>query len=280
MTNVATNPEPERITSAANPAVALVRALSRRDRRAEVRAFIVEGQRAVADAVQTGAAPRFVLIRAGSEHLVPDMALSPATRLRVVESRLFDRLSDVQTPQGVLAVFPMPDLESLPTSGLPLILIVDRLRDPGNLGTLLRAAAGAGAGAVYLTPATVDPWNAKVVRAGMGAHFRMPIRAFDDAAKADLQRRLPLRVMATTDAPVGYDVVDWTLPAAIAIGGEADGVGEDLAAWCTRAASIPLAAGVESLNAAVAGAVMLFEAARQRRNADVSKATDSDHLFG
>jgi TrmH family RNA methyltransferase len=269
------SPEPERITSAANPAIALVRALSRRDRRAEERAFIVEGQRAVADAVQTGATPRLVLIREGSERLAPDLALPPGTRVRIVESRLFDRLSDVQTPQGLLSVFPMPvlDLESRPHAAPPLILIVDRLRDPGNLGTLLRAAAGAGAGAVYLTPESVDPWNAKVVRAGMGAHFRVPIHAFDAAASEDLAKRLPLRVAATAEAPVSYDAIDWTGPAAVVIGGEAEGVGEALAGWSTRAASIPLAAGVESLNAAMAGSIMLFEAARQRRNADVGKAT-------
>ena len=162
----------------------------------------------------------------------------------------------------------------------PSRLIVDRLRDPGNLGTLLRASAGAGADAVYITPETVDPWNAKVVRAGMGAHVRIPIRALDDAARDALATRLPLRVVAAADAPVAYDALDWTRPAAIIIGGEADGVGEELAAWSTQAASIPLAAGVESLNAAMAGAIMLFEAARQRRIADVGKATVRDRQGG
>ena len=273
MANASANPEPERITSAANPAIALVRSLSRRDRRAEERAFVVEGQRAVADAIGTGAQPRLVLLREGSEHLVPASTLPPETRVRIVEARLFDRLSDVQTPQGVLAVFPIPEREPIPGNAPPLTLIVDRLRDPGNLGTLLRAAAGAGVDAVYLTPESVDPWNAKVVRAGMGAHFRVPIRLFDAAARDVLQQRLPLRVVATADASRSYDSVDWTGPAAVIIGGEAEGVSEGLITWSTGAAAIPLAAGVESLNAAMAGAVVLFEAARQRRHADVGQAT-------
>lgn len=275
-----TNPEPERISSPANPAIALVRSLGRRDRRAGDRAFIVEGQRAVADAVDTGARPRLVLIREGSEELAPALALPPETRVRIVEARLFDHLSDVQTPQGVLAVFPMPELEPAAGNPPPLTLIVDRLRDPGNLGTLLRAAAGAGVDTVYLTPESVDPWNAKVVRAGMGAHFRVPIRPFDNAAGDGLRERLPLRVAATADASLSYDAVDWTGPVAVIIGGEAEGVGEALTTWSTCAASIPLASRVESLNAAVAGAVMLFEAARQRRHANVGQATDSEHLAG
>lgn len=282
MTNVATNTnaEPERITSAANPAIAFVRSLSRRDRRAEERAFIVEGQRAIRDAVETGARPRLVLLREGSEHLAPALTLPPDTRVRIVAGRLFDRLSDVQTPQGAIAVFPIPELAPATASAPPLTLIVDRLRDPGNLGTLLRAAAGAGVDTVYLTPESVDPWNAKVVRAGMGAHFRVPICSFDDAARDALHERLPLRVAATADATLSYADLDWTGPAAVIIGGEAEGVGEALTSWSTNAASIPLAAGVESLNAAMAGAVMLFEAARQRRHVDVGRATDCGPLHG
>ena len=91
-----------------------------------------------------------------------------------MEPRLFDKLSEVQAPQGVLAVFSWPDIP-VPDSATPLVLVLDRLRDPGNLGTLLRSAAGAGVSAVYLTAESVDPWNPKVVRAGMGAHFRLPL---------------------------------------------------------------------------------------------------------
>jgi TrmH family RNA methyltransferase len=206
-----------------------------------------------------------VLLRQGEEELVAQLAVPDQVPVRLVERRLFDRLSEVQTPQGILAVFPIPGPNPAEGDAPPLVLILDRLRDPGNLGTLLRAAAGSGVSAVYLAPGTVDPWNPKAVRGGMGAHFRLPIMALDAVVLAQLQERLPHRVVASTEAERAYDAIDWWEPAALVIGGEAEGVGRELRAWGNEEAGIPLAQGVESLNAAVAGAVILFEAARQRR---------------
>ena len=258
-------PSTEVITSAANPAIALVRALARRDRRAAEGAFVVEGVRAVHDALETGAVPRLLLVRQGEPESWRDLVLPARVPARVVERRLFDRLSDVQTPQGILAVFPFPNLAPDPEDPTPLALVLDRLRDPGNLGTLLRSAAGAGVNAVYLSPETVDPWNPKVVRAGMGAHFRIPLIPLDAGTLDELRERLPRRVVASAAATRPYDALNWTEAAALIIGGETEGIGPDLSEWATDEVGIPLARGVESLNAAVAGAVILFEAARQRR---------------
>ena len=259
------SPPNKTITSAANPNVHFVRSLARRDRRVAEGAFVVEGVRAVRDALQTGAIPRLVLLRQGEESLAAVLAIPERGSLRIVERRLFDRLSELQTPQGILAVFPFPEPKAVAGDAPPLALILDRLRDPGNLGTLLRAAAGAGVSAVYLTPESVDPWNPKVLRAGMGAHFRLPIAPLDPQTLADLQARLPRRVVASAEAAQPYDAIHWTEPAALVIGGETEGVGPDLRAWATDEVAIPLAHDVESLNAAVAGSVILFEAARQRR---------------
>jgi TrmH family RNA methyltransferase len=99
----------------------------------------------------------------------------------------------------------------------------------------------------------------------MGAHFRVPLFALDAGALDELRQRLPRRVIAIAAATRPYDASDWTGAAALVIGGEADGVGPELKAWGTEEVGIPLHHGVESLNAAVAGAVILFEAARQRR---------------
>ena len=263
--------DPEVITSAANPAIAFVRSLGRRDRRAAERAFVVEGVRAVRDALESGATPRLLLLRQGEPDASVDLVLSAGAPARVVERRLFDRLSDVQTPQGVLAVFPFPSLAPAPDDPAPLVLVLDRLRDPGNLGTLLRAAAAAGVNAVYLSPETVDPWNPKVVRAGMGAHFRIPLIPLDTAILDELRGRFPRRAIASAAATRPYDAVDWTGPAALVIGGEAEGVGPEMEAWGTEEVGIPLAHDVESLNAAVAGVVILFEAARQRRVAGAGR---------
>jgi TrmH family RNA methyltransferase len=242
-----------------------VRALARRNRRAAEGSFVVEGFRAVHDALETGAVPRLFLVRQGEPESWQELVLSGRVHARVVEPRLFDRLSDVQTPQGILAVFPFPNLVPDPDDPAPLALVLDRLRDPGNLGTLLRAAAAAGVNAVYLSPETVDPWNPKVIRAGMGAHFRVPLIPLNAGVLDELRQRLPRRVVATAAATRPYDAINWTEAAALVIGGETEGIGPDLAAWATEEVGIPLARRVESLNAAVAGAVILFEAARQRR---------------
>jgi TrmH family RNA methyltransferase len=254
------------ITSSANPAIAYVRSLSRRDTRATERAFVVEGLRAVRDGLLAGEQPHLLLLRQDdrADLLLDELQVAPDDPvLRQVEPRLFDRLSDVQSPQGVLAVFPWPDVP-MSDSQVPLVLVLDRLRDPGNLGTLLRSAAGAGVSAAYLTAEGVDPWNPKVVRAGMGAHFRLPLLSFE-AAAAPLHQALSLRAATAAGAPMAYDAVDWTQPAALIIGGEAEGVSPELEAWASQVVAIPLAANVESLNAAVAGSILLFEAARQRR---------------
>jgi TrmH family RNA methyltransferase len=242
-----------------------VRALARRDSRATEAAFVVEGVRAVHDALETGAVPRLLLVRHAAPESWQELALSAGVRARVVEPGLFDRLSDVQTPQGILAVFPFPSLTPDPDDPAPLALVLDRLRDPGNLGTLLRSAAGAGVNAVYLSSETVDPWNPKVVRAGMGAHFRIPLIPLDARILDEMRRRFPRRVIARAAATRPYDSANWTEAAALVIGGETEGIGPELAAWATEEVGIPLAGGVESLNAAVAGAIILFEAARQRR---------------
>ena len=252
---------PDPIASPANPTAARVRALlARRDRRAEEQAFVVEGRRAVADALAAGGRPELLLLREGE----PARDLPDGVPTRLVVPRVFDALSDVAAPQGVLAVFPLP--EPSPPPGIPLVLVVDRLRDPGNLGALLRAAAGAGVTAVHLGPETVDPFNPKAVRAGMGAHFRLPLRRLDEAARTELRSSIPLRAATDARAALPYDAVDWRGPVAVIVGSEAEGIGPEAAALSTVRCAIPLAAGVESLNAAVAGAVVLFEAARQRRS--------------
>jgi TrmH family RNA methyltransferase len=251
------------ITSAANPVIARVRGLlARRDRRAEDHAFVAEGARAVADALEAGVLPHLLLLREGTP-LPP--GLPREVDLRFTSVKLFDSLSDVANPQGILAILPMPELPER-SGAVPLILVADRMRDPGNLGTLLRAAAGAGATAIYLTAETVDPFNPKTVRAGMGAHWRIPIRHLPSSADA-LRALAPLVAVTAADAPTTYDALDYTGPAAIVIGSEAHGVSPELAAAATHSIAIPLAAGVESLNAATAGAVILFEAGRQRRHA-------------
>lgn len=157
-----------------------------------------------------------------------------------------------------------------------LVLICDRVGDPGNVGTLVRAAAGAGADAVVLAPGCADAWGPKALRAGMGSQMRVPVFGWSWEETGAFLKERGFRVcvadgegaegggeIARKEA-VGYAGVNWTQKNALIIGSEADGPGEEAHALADCRVSIPLASGTESLNAAVAGAVILFEASRQR----------------
>jgi len=182
----------------------------------------------------------------------------------LVSEAVLAACADTETPQGVLAVVPFMTLSPRPG----LILILDRLRDPGNLGSILRSAEAAGVGQAILTPGTVDLYNPKVVRGAMGAHFRLPAAALH--WPAIVERLAGLAVwLADAAGEVAYDAVDWTQPAALIVGGEAAGAGENASALATGRVRIPMAGGAESLNAAMAATVILFEAARQGRSKTV-----------
>lgn len=253
------------IRSPDNRTLKFIRSLRQRKARESERAFVVEGVRAVEDALEFGGTARVILVRADAAWQPPHRV--DGTRIRRVEPRLFNALSETDTPQPVIAAFDFPRLDPAERVA-PLYLVVDGVRDPGNLGTLLRSAAAVDVTEVLLGPGTVDPYNGKAVRAAMGAHFRVKIGPLDDAALATLVSRCPVRVLAESRGEVTYDEVDWTGPAALIVGSEAHGPSETGRSLATISAAIPLLNQVESLNAGVAGSVMLFEAARQRRGAN------------
>ena len=225
------------------------------------RAFVVEGVRAVDDALETGAIASMILIREGEEHLLPGQVPSR----RILAPDIFAGLTDTQHPQGILGVFPFPNVEPR-RSGPDLYLLADRIGDPGNFGTLLRSAAAAGASAVVTLPETVDPYNPKVVRAGMGAHFRVPLWDYTDLATAERIHEVQVRVLADLgDHPV-YDEFDWVRNVALIVTSETAGPSDLAMSLATDRVTIPMDNAIESLNAGIAGSVILFEAARQRRN--------------
>jgi TrmH family RNA methyltransferase len=249
----------EVIRSADNSTAKLIRSLRRRQVRELERAFVVEGVRAVEDALRAGGTPRVIAVSEGATWGTE----ATASLVRVVDAHIFDRLGETESPQSVIAVFEVPTVRR--RSGEQFVLVADAISDPGNLGTLIRSAAGAGATAVVLTPGTVDPYNGKAVRAAMGAHFRIPILRIDEHSEGAFTRRVPTRVLAEAGAGAEYAAFDWGGSLAIIVGSEAHGpsaLGRRLA---THVVEIPLSNDIESLNAAVAGSVLLFEAARQRR---------------
>lgn len=254
------------ITSIANEKVKYVRSLYRRRIRYRERHFVIEGVRLVAEAFRAGIRPALVFYSPGLSaspgggDLLAEIQKGRPPVFAVSEG-VMKALADTVSPQGVLAVVPFVELA--PPTTPSLVLVVDRLRDPGNLGTVLRSANAAGVEQVILAPQTVDHYNPKVVRGAMGAHFRLPIKALSWPEIAEALTGVQV-LLADVRAQRAYYEVDWTRPSALIIGGEAYGASQEARELATATITIPMHGGAESLNAAVAASVILFEAARQR----------------
>jgi TrmH family RNA methyltransferase len=253
------------IISTQNPKLKLVRNLMGRPKeRAEAKAFVAEGVRLVEEAMNANWPFKFILagetLSQRGRELVKRLEVKNIEVEQISDS-LLNSISETENSQGLLAVlndFPLP-IPRFPD----FILIADRIRDPGNLGTLLRASAAAGVQAVFLSPETTDAFAPKVVRAGMGAHFRLPIYSLSweeiqNATKA-------LKVYLADSRGSSCWEMDFRIPLAFIVGGEAEGATEKARKLAEMAVSIPMPGKAESLNAGVAGAILLFEVVRQRQ---------------
>ncbi len=251
------------ITSDRNPSIKYVKRLllSRRFRQNQ-NAYVVEGDRWLDEIIQYGPRPDQLFI-SGRWHESPinqQRLDSLAVPWKVVSDSVMVNMSDTETPPGVLAVLPMA---SLPIPDDPtLLLILDRVANPGNLGAILRTAAAAGVDGVLLAPGCVDQHNPKVVRGSMGAILRLPIaRRNWSEIEGDLAHLNAW--LASAGGDTRHVQVDWRQPSALIIGSEAQGAGLE-AQQLAKSISIPMSQGNESLNAAVAAGIILFEAVRQR----------------
>jgi TrmH family RNA methyltransferase len=252
------------ITSTHNPRIQWVRKLQEQPSfRQSESLFVIEGVRQVEEALQAGWQPTLVLytLDLNPRGLEIIHALSPSL-VEEVSPSVMKSASDTQTPQGLLAVVAQRDLP-LPTA-LDFVLVLDALRDPGNLGTVLRTAAAAGVQGVILAPGSADPFSPKVLRSAMGAHFHLPIRLLDwEAIQALLEPGMKI-YLSDVAGSLPYTQADFRSPAALIIGGEAQGAGIEAQRLAGERIHIPMAPAVESLNAAVAAAILMFEVVRQR----------------
>jgi TrmH family RNA methyltransferase len=249
--------------------VKFARSLAHRKTRQRERAFVVEGVRLFEDAIGLGYQPLRLFfdptrLDAALAQRIVEFA-SDETIVHEVSPPVIDAIADTESPQGIAAIFRFPDIPIVHGADEPLFVVADGIKDPGNLGTLMRATAAAGASAFFFSPRTTDPYAPKVVRAAMGAHFRLPIRPLDWSAPDPVIADCTQLLGAEAGEGAPYDSVDWRLPSVLVLGSEANGISEGAAQRLTGHVSIPMKGDVESLNAAVAGAVILFEAARQRR---------------
>lgn len=259
------------ITSVQNPRIQAVRRLQAQAKaRRQEGAFVVEGVRLVEEALDAGWQINLVLYTA--ELSERGLALVERfTHLGIpveqVSPGVMESASDTQAPQGVLALVKM---QSLPIpSSVDFLLVADGLRDPGNMGTLLRTAAAAGVQGVLLPPGAVDPFSPKVIRSAMGAHFRLPVHSLDWPQIQEILhpsgtgRRFQV-FLADSGGGVAYTQACFTQPTALILGSEAEGAGSEAKGLADSRLHIPMPGKMESLNAAVAAAVLLFEVVRQR----------------
>ena len=253
------------LTSTKNPRIQRIRKLQNnvQTRRKEA-LFVVEGVRLVEEVVNANWKPQFVLYTED----IPDRGhqavmyfQKQGVEVMPASPHVMQAASDTQSPQGILAVIPIPEWQ-LPTDPT-FLLIPDGIRDPGNLGTLLRTALAAGVEAVILPPGSTDAFSPKVVRAGMGAHFRLPIFSMDwENIRSNLSGLSIF--LADSQAGVNYYQAQFRSPLALIIGGEALGAGSQATSLAASRIHIAMPGKTESLNAAIAGAILMFEVVHQR----------------
>jgi TrmH family RNA methyltransferase len=253
------------ITSTSNPRVKWVRVLqTKKSERDDENLFIIEGPRLLQEALRANASVRTIFhleqVNPDDQSLINELVIRGIER-ETVSEHVLKSMSATETPQRMLAVVERPTPSMDPE--LDLGLVLDRIADPGNLGTILRTSRACGVGTVFLLEGTVDPYNPKVIRAAAGAHFHLPLVECRLENLKEVSAGIPLWV-ADANRGERYDCIDWGPPAALVIGSEAHGHRQQFDRLATGYVRIPMQDNTESLNAAIAGAVILFEIARQR----------------
>ena len=256
------------ITSTSNPRIKnLIQLQKKAKARKEQDVFVAEGIKMYREAPRE-LVEQVYISKSFSEK--PEAAeLLGCRNLEIVEDRVFQAAADTKTPQGILAVVRRQhySLEQVLGGESPLLMILENLQDPGNLGTILRTGEGAGVTGVIMTAETVDIYNPKTIRSTMGSVYRMPFCYVSDfgAAAEEMKRRGIALYAAHLKGKDSYDKPDYRRGCGFLVGNEGNGLTEEAAALADSYIRIPMCGHVESLNAAVASAVLMYEALRQRR---------------
>jgi TrmH family RNA methyltransferase len=235
----------------------------------------IEGPNLIEEAINAGLLITCVFAAKGFEHLLDPMPIPPEIEILLMNRELLDPALVTESPQPIAALVELPDWTwaHIMTPGhnnAPLIVVLAGVQDPGNLGTVMRSAEAFGADGVIALPGTVSGWNPKAIRASAGSIFRLPfINASASECFTNL-REAGVHIFTTTVlAAEPVDLVDLTVPVAIIFGNEGNGVPESVATHADEPVTISCPGAVESLNAAVAASVVLYEASRQRREHEV-----------
>ena len=253
------------VTSRGNARVKQLRAASAGNARLSGGLVAVEGETLVGEALRSGLMVKTVFV---SERRAVPEGLPAGVEVLRCSDEVFASAVETRSPQGVAAlvlprIWTLGDVLGEFLGRVPLVLIAVGLQDPGNLGTLIRSAEAFGGTGVLVTEGTVSAWNAKAVRASAGSVFRVPVVGVTRAEVAGLEPRR-LAAVASADGAAAMQAVDFRGGCAVMIGNEGAGLGADWLALAEERVTIPCPGGVESLNAAVAGSLLLYEAGRQR----------------
>ncbi|MCD8248368.1 MAG: RNA methyltransferase [Lachnospiraceae bacterium] len=256
------------ITSTANPQVKNLQQLMKKSSaRKEQGVFLAEGVKMLLEAPPERIRKIYV---SKSLYEEKGQAFFPHADLEILDDRVYRAASDTKTPQGVLCLmerfhYTLVDLTKRPD---PFLIILENLQDPGNLGTIIRTAEGAGADGIILSSDSVDIYNPKTIRATMGSVYRVPFFYADDLKEIlrELKARGVRSYAAHLDGASAYDKADYRQGCAFLIGNEGNGLTTDLSACADRLIRIPMHGKLESLNASVAAAILMYEACHQRDN--------------
>ena len=253
------------ITSKENSIYKLIKALSQKKVRESNRLFLIEGTRLLEEASSKGVKINYLIINETVEN-VPK--INQGCQVLRLPNNLFKEVSDTVSPQGIIAVAQQVEvsLADIILGANPLVVVLNGVQDPGNLGTIIRTSAAAGVTAVLLTKGTVDLYSPKVVRSTMGSLFQVPIvNGLDDEEAVKWLSRNSIKIItADLDSEEYYYSVNLREPFALVIGNENRGLNDTWREAAYKQLKIPILGSTESLNASVAAGIILYEAVRQR----------------
>lgn len=228
----------------------------------------IEGEHLVGEAIASDLSFAAVFVQTGSEEILEGLSLPESTEILALPPEVFASAVRTETPQGIAALVVPPAFtleEVLAADSTPLVVVSAGMQDPGNLGTLIRSAEAFGATGFVALPGTVSLYNQKTLRASSGSVFRLPTAAAKpDELFAALSARMILAVAAVAANGKSVTEHNFTAPSALILGNEGNGIPEDILQLAAKWVTIPTPGPVESLNAAIAGSILLYEAARQR----------------
>jgi len=229
----------------------------------------IEGPHLLEEALRAGLRVTTIFVAQGADRMLDALRVPPETEIVRLPAKLLHSALATETPQPIAALVEPPDWTWAHAfdqdQKKTLVVVLAGIQDPGNLGTILRSAEAFGATGVVSLPGTVSAWNPKAVRASAGSVFRVPLLAVSQPEFLEELHEAGVKILAATvHAAQPADRVNMTGPVALIIGNEGNGVAEDLEARADARITIPCPGPMESLNAAVAASVLLYEAARQR----------------